>query len=81
MGLMRRIVKPGGLLYLSVPLGRDKVIFNIHRIYGRIRLPLLLRYWKELDSFGFEEFFSIGIPAMAGIRAALYGQPVGSRKS
>ena len=57
MGLMRRIVKPGGLLYLSVPLGRDKVVFNIHRIYGRIRLPLLLRYWKELDLFGFKESF------------------------
>jgi hypothetical protein len=55
MALMRQIIKPGGLLYLSVPLGKDKVIFNLHRIYGQVRLPLLLQGWKKVDSFGFEK--------------------------
>ena len=27
-----RVVAPGGLLYLSVPVGRERVAFNAHRI-------------------------------------------------
>jgi hypothetical protein len=38
-----------------VPLGLDKVVFNAHRIYGRVRLPLLINGWNLVDSFGFEE--------------------------
>lgn len=52
---MRRILRPGGLLYLSVPVGRDKVVFNAHRIYGRARLPLLLDGWTVVDSVGLED--------------------------
>jgi len=52
---LKRIVKPGGLFYLAVPLGRDKVVFNLHRIYGRIRLPKLLEGWKLIDSFGYDD--------------------------
>lgn len=44
-----------GLLFLAVPLGKDKVVGNLHRIYGRQRLPLLLKGWKMIDSFGYEE--------------------------
>ncbi|MCX8155715.1 MAG: DUF268 domain-containing protein [Verrucomicrobiae bacterium] len=55
MQLMKRLIKPGGRLFLTVPVGRDKVVFNIHRIYGRLRLPLLLQGWKVEDRFGWEE--------------------------
>jgi hypothetical protein len=51
---MKRLIKTGGLLFLSVPLGIDKVIFNLHRIYGGARLPRLLESWTVLESFGFE---------------------------
>jgi len=46
---VRRIscfVKPGGLLYLGVPIGPDQVVWNAHRIYGPWRLPLLTAGWE-----------------------------------
>lgn len=30
-----------GLLFLQVPVGPDAVAWNLHRRYGRIRLPLM----------------------------------------
>lgn len=55
MHAMKQLLKPGGLLYLTVPVGQDKVVYNVHRIYGRLRLPLLLEGWTVVDSFGFED--------------------------
>jgi hypothetical protein len=48
-------LKPGGLLFLSVPVGFDALAWNAHRIYGRKRFPLLTEGWEVLDSFGFTE--------------------------
>ncbi len=53
MRRMKSTVKPGGLLYLAVPVGKDKVVWNAHRIYGRRRLPLLLAGWKVVDRVGY----------------------------
>jgi hypothetical protein len=52
---VKELVKPGGLLYLAVPVGRDKVVFNENRIYGRMSLPLLLSGWQALASIRFED--------------------------
>jgi hypothetical protein len=52
MQKMKRIVKPGGLLFMSVPVGRDKVRFNMGRNYGRVRLPMLMAGWDHIDTFG-----------------------------
>lgn len=49
---MKNIVRPGGLLFLSVPVGRDKILFNNARIYGRVRLPMLMEGWDHVDTFG-----------------------------
>lgn len=49
---MKDLVKPGGLLFLSLPVGLDKVIFNNARIYGRHRLPMLMEDWEQIDTFG-----------------------------
>lgn len=46
---MKCILKEDGILYLSVPIGFDKIVWNMHRIYGRKRLPLLLEHWTLLD--------------------------------
>lgn len=35
---LRRLVKPGGLLMLSLPVGRGTVVYNAHRIYSRRRV-------------------------------------------
>ncbi len=54
MGEMRALVKPDGFLVLGVPVARDAVVWNAHRLYGRARLPLLLRGWS-IDAFvGFD---------------------------
>jgi len=55
MRQMKKLVRKHSLLYLSVPIGKDKVVFNLHRIYGRARLGLLLDGWTVVDSFGFED--------------------------
>ncbi len=40
------MLKPGGLLFLDVPTNKyDAIHFNLHRLYGPIRLPLLYRYF------------------------------------
>ncbi|WP_052360328.1 DUF268 domain-containing protein [Solidesulfovibrio alcoholivorans] len=48
------LLAPGGLLYLSVPVGRDTVMWNAHRIYGRVRLPRLLAPFSFVAAFGFD---------------------------
>jgi hypothetical protein len=55
MRKMKQVVRPGGLMYFAVPIGLDRIIFNMARVYGRIRLPLLLEGWTTVESFGFSE--------------------------
>jgi hypothetical protein len=46
------MLKPGGLLFLAVPLHKyDSIHFNLHRVYGPIRLPLLYRYFHVVQVF------------------------------
>ncbi|CAI5995809.1 unnamed protein product [Closterium sp. NIES-65] len=52
MQKIKGLIKPGGLLFLGVPVGNDTLVYNSHRIYGPIRMPLLLAGWKLLDVFG-----------------------------
>ncbi|MDR0665664.1 MAG: DUF268 domain-containing protein [Helicobacteraceae bacterium] len=44
-------LKEGGILFLGVPLGKDLLCWNLHRIYGKIRLPLLLKGWRCEEIF------------------------------
>jgi hypothetical protein len=44
-------LKDGGIMFFGVPLGPDSLVWNAHRIYGKRRLPMLLRGWKLLDVF------------------------------
>jgi hypothetical protein len=54
LALLQTKMKPGGLLYLSVPIGHDVLVWNTHRIYGPIRLPMLLKGWELIESFGYD---------------------------
>ncbi|CAI5524367.1 unnamed protein product, partial [Closterium sp. Naga37s-1] len=49
---IKGLLKPGGLLFLGVPTGNDTLVFNRHRIYGPIRMPLLIAGFHLLDVFG-----------------------------
>jgi len=55
---LKTLLRPNGLLIMAVPLGRDALVWNSHRIYGRLRFPLLTDGWEIVDSFGFyDELF------------------------
>ncbi len=43
------VTKPGGGLYLGLPTGQDDIWFNIHRMYGKVRWPLITVNWMQLD--------------------------------
>ena len=49
----KSMLKKGGLLFLAVPVGEDHLYWNLHRIYGTIRLGLLLKGWEIVASFGY----------------------------
>lgn len=55
MERMKIILKPRGLLFLAVPIGKDAIFWNAHRVYGKHRLPLLFYGWQLVDSFGYSE--------------------------
>lgn len=55
MDQLRSMLHPGSLVYLSIPLGKDTLVWNLHRIYGRLRLPLMLKGWRLVDTFGYED--------------------------
>ena len=45
-------LKPEGLLMWGAPVGKDVLVWNVHRIYGPLRLPMLFQNFKEIDWFG-----------------------------
>lgn len=48
------LLKPGGVLFLGLPVGPDSVFWNAHRIYGPLRLRLVTSGWELLDVLGLE---------------------------
>jgi hypothetical protein len=38
MGALERVLGRGGRLYLSVPIGRERLCFNAHRVFGPTRV-------------------------------------------
>lgn len=49
------LIADNGKLFLSVPIGKDQVVFNAHRIYGKKRFFKLIEGFKIINSYGFEE--------------------------
>jgi len=52
---MKSIIKKDGLLYLAVPTGVDKVVWNAHRVYGHIRFPKLFKGWEVVGAVGVQD--------------------------
>lgn len=44
------VTKPGGTLALGLPTGIDYVTVNAHRVYGKVRWPLIAANWVQVDS-------------------------------
>ncbi len=51
MQTAKDFLKDDGFMLFGVPQGEDCLVWNAHRIYGKKRLPLLLKGWKVLDVF------------------------------
>ncbi|MFX0200139.1 MAG: methyltransferase domain-containing protein, partial [Candidatus Hodarchaeota archaeon] len=49
MAQMGRLIKPDGKMLLTIPVGLDKVVGSLHRVYGQTRLAKLLDGW-EIES-------------------------------
>eukprot|EP00470_Lotharella_oceanica_P001219 CAMPEP_0170167626 /NCGR_PEP_ID=MMETSP0040_2-20121228/983_1 /TAXON_ID=641309 /ORGANISM="Lotharella oceanica, Strain CCMP622" /LENGTH=248 /DNA_ID=CAMNT_0010405715 /DNA_START=231 /DNA_END=974 /DNA_ORIENTATION=+ len=49
---IRSLVRSDGLIFLAVPIGRDSLVWNAHRIYGEKRFNLLTRGWIFEAIFG-----------------------------
>jgi hypothetical protein len=45
---IRCLLRPGGVMFFAVPVGPDSILWNLHRVYGRYRLGLILLGWKPL---------------------------------
>ena len=61
MAELRAMLEPGGILYLTTPVGPDQVLFNLHRIYGPCRLPRLLEGWEQLGVVGWDGRFTLPV--------------------
>ncbi len=49
---LRELMKPGGTMILTVPVGQDAVFAPFHRVYGKQRLPKLLEGYSGVkDDF------------------------------
>lgn len=50
MRKLLRLLKPGGIMLLTLPIGQDAVFRPLHRIYGPERLPRLLEGYQIVES-------------------------------
>ena len=55
MEITHKNLKEDGLLIWGGPVGHDALVWNAHRIYGKIRLPLIFKNFKELEWIGFKK--------------------------
>jgi hypothetical protein len=52
--MLRCLLHPEGLLFLSLPVGPDAIAFNTMRRYGPTRLPLVLAGWQLAGKYGWD---------------------------
>jgi len=49
MQQLRRWTKPEGRMLMTIPVGRDRIVVPVHRIYGKERLTPLLDGWRVAE--------------------------------
>jgi hypothetical protein len=56
---MKEVIEPNGILFLGIPIeNTDSLVWNHHRIYGPKRLPLLLKGWTVIKTYGLGNEFT-----------------------
>jgi len=74
---LRKLLRPGGRMVLTLPVGVDQVCQPLHRIYGEQRLPRLLAGYQQDHA----EFWvkragrNVWVPAPASEALAIRGGP------
>lgn len=53
MAQMKQHLKKDGVLLLAIPVGKNCLVWNSHRIYGESRLKVLFKGWRILSYHGF----------------------------
>ena len=64
----------GGMCFLGVPVGKDELSWNVHRVYGQHRLPLIFSNFTELEWFGCDKNYIYSCPVPRGSQHII--QPV-----
>jgi len=54
MGVCRKVLKENGKMFLSLPCGRDMVVWNKRRIYGKRRLRVMMEDWTLRGTIGWD---------------------------
>ena len=54
---LSRVVKPNGILYLSTPIGRERVCFNAHHVFNPFTI---LKYFKDFELIEFNMVDDMG---------------------
>ena len=62
MQVIHKNLKENGVLIWGAPVGHDAFVWNAHRIYGKIRLPLLFQKFDEIEWFGFKKEDLLNMP-------------------
>jgi hypothetical protein len=52
MDAIHKNLKEDGILIWGSPVGKDALSWNVHRVYGKLRLPILFNKFTELEWFG-----------------------------
>lgn len=52
----RALMKPNAKMLLTIPVGVDSVMGFLHRVYGKVRLPRLLRGYRVLEKLYWAKF-------------------------
>lgn len=55
MKRLRDLMKPNGLMILTIPVGQDTFIAPLHRVYGKMRLPKLLEGYRVVKEVFWEK--------------------------
>lgn len=55
------LLADGGILFLALPVGLDRIEFNAHRIYGFKRLAVILALGFDLIDVVYHEYFRLNV--------------------
>jgi hypothetical protein len=55
MDVIHKNLVENGTLIWGAPCGHDALVWNAHRIYGHIRLPILFKNFQEMDWMGYNK--------------------------